>query len=425
MRILVVEDTKLYGRAVENALQRIGAEVVWARSFAETREAISSDPQGFDLALVDLILPDACNGEAADHCLGCAIPVIVFSGVFSDKAREHVRRGLIIDYVVKESPTSLDYLISLVEGLMRNVRHEALIVEDSRTMRKQLGHLLGMYGFEVHEADCSAAALDCLANNPGIRLMLTDYNMPDMNGMELTKKLRQRHSPQELVIIGLSSSSDNSTSARFIKYGANDFIAKPFAPEDLFFRTMNAMRMCELVEKLSHSVNHDMLTGLRSRAYFFEMGAQLMASAQREQIELTVAMLDIDHFKSFNDRYGHEAGDAVLRDFGALLDGSARKTDMAARLGGEEFALMLVNMNPAHCARYFETLRQRIGELEVIHRGQILRVSASIGVTAQRFDTLEEMLQRADELLYEAKETGRDRVVFDLPSLPPRCVIGM
>jgi diguanylate cyclase (GGDEF)-like protein len=156
----------------------------------------------------------------------------------------------------------------------------------------------------------------------------------------------------------------------------------------------------------------DFLTGLNNRRQLLRLGIPLLAGAQRSGIPLTVAMLDIDHFKHVNDAYGHDAGDVVLRHIGALLKERFRRSDIVARYGGEEFCIVAPQLDPEQAFELFDEFRYALARQTIKVQDHALVITVSIGVTTVLCDTLDEMIAKADDLLYSAKQAGRNRVVI-------------
>lgn len=412
-RILVVEDSRFFSNLVKKAVfERTGAEIVAVGSLAETRAAVEKADPPFDVALVDVVLPDAGEGEAVTWLVERGISCVVFTSIFSEDMRERLLAQQVIDYVVKDTPSSLDHLVGLVERLQRNRDIKVLVVDDSKAARTYVRGLLTNYKLQVIEAASAAAGLKALEEDPDIKLVITDYLMPDMDGVEMVRRIRARHPADQMAIIGLSTGGGSALSARFIKLGANDYLNKPFLPEEFFCRVMQNLRMLEMVQHLTEMATRDVLTGIHNRRFFFDAGASLFASAKRDQLSLTAAIVDVDFFKDVNDTYGHDSGDKVLRHVARLLRGMCRETDVVARFGGEEFAILAVNMDPANIRPFFEGLRAAIESETVVFQKKKFAVTASFGVChdAEAATTLEAMLKTADEALYRAKEAGRNRV---------------
>lgn len=409
-RILFVIHSEAFSRlAKESIVARTGATVVVTHSLAAAKFAVEqSDPYHF--AVVDSVLPDCKEGEAEDWLYENGIPCIQFGDEFSDDLYERQPSQKIIDHVVKGSASSVEYLTGLVERLHRNRGFKVLLVDDSKAARSYVGDLLTSYQFQVTNASTGREGLEALASDPDIRLIITDYYMPEMNGVEMVQKIRQIYDHDRLAIIGISSGGGTALSAKFIRYGANDFIIKPFIREEFFCRVMQNVRMLDLVHSLSDLATKDPLTGIHNRRFLFEVGESLFHNAARNSLHLTVAMVDIDHFKSVNDTYGHATGDAVLKSVGSLLRRLSRQSDIVVRFGGEEFVILTVNMEPGCIPSFFNNLRTAIESERTARGGVEVSVTASFGICCGAEESLETMLRLADEMLYRAKSKGRNRI---------------
>jgi diguanylate cyclase (GGDEF)-like protein len=243
-----------------------------------------------------------------------------------------------------------------------------------------------------------------------VRLVITDNQMPGMDGFELVTEIRKTFSKEEVAVIGLSAVSGSSLSAKYLKRGANDFLVKPYSKEEFFCRVNQNIELLELVHEIKENSNRDYLTGLYNRRYFYDIGEKYFANAARNHLQLAVAMFDIDFFKVVNDTYGHAAGDLVIRRVAAAIAGDLRQTDLVARFGGEEFCVLAVNPGP-ETSELFERIRVRVAAMQIEYEGMEIRVSVSVGVVFGMCVTLADTLRRADELLYQAKQGGRNRVV--------------
>ncbi len=178
--------------------------------------------------LLDLNLPDAQHGEIVDFVLGKDIPSIVFTAQFEEEIRAQMLNKKVIDYVLKDSPSTIGYLVSLVHRIKNNMHTKTLVVDDSKSSRKHLVDLLRLQKLQVFEAQSGVEALAMLEKYPDISLVVTDYHMDNMDGLALTHNIRKKFSHEDLAIIGVSSYGNNVISAKFIKHGANDFLNKPF-----------------------------------------------------------------------------------------------------------------------------------------------------------------------------------------------------
>jgi diguanylate cyclase (GGDEF)-like protein len=409
-KLLVVEDTRMFSRILKNRLEKNGYHVTLAESLAIAREQVEKDPGRFFLAILDLNLPDAPQGEIVNYILGHKIPSIVFTSQFSDDTREMMINKKVVDYVAKDDPSSIDYVINLVSRLDMNRKTLVLIVDDSATARNMTRQLLQLQQYQVVEAANGVEALDILNQYPDIRIVLTDYMMPVMDGFELTKAIRQKYSRNEIAVIGISAHGGNNLSARFMKNGASDFITKPFLVEEFNCRVNQNVELISHIHALHEAVIRDFLTGLHNRRYFFDEGEKFFSAAVRKRKKLAVAMLDIDHFKRINDTYGHDLGDVTLKQLSTLLQSFSGDVDIIARTGGEEFCLLITGMSRVALISFFNHLREQIESLTIDTGGTCISITVSIGVCCELQESLDAMVTRADEHLYKAKESGRNRV---------------
>lgn len=409
-KLLLVEDARMFSRILQNRLLEKGFEVDLAESMAAAKQFLEKGSNNYFVAILDLNLPDAPEGEIVDYVLGGNIPSIVFTSQFSDEVREMMVSKQVVDYVTKEDPSSIDYVIDLVVRLHLNQNIQVLVVDDSPTSRNYLRSLLERQQYQVVEAVDGNQALDVLKNNQDIKIVLTDYMMPELDGFGLTKAIRQKHSRNQLAVIGISAHGNNVLSAKFMKNGASDFITKPFLVEEFNCRVRQNVEIIEYIHALHETAVRDYLTGLYNRRYFFSTGNKIVAGVLRRNEPMAVSVIDIDNFKNINDTYGHDAGDLVLKKLAHLLESNTRASDVVARFGGEEFCLLLVGMGNQAAEAYFERLRNAVAEMEILFDAQTISITISIGVCSISLSSLEEMAKVADRQLYDAKNKGKNRV---------------
>ena len=411
-RILVVEDSRAMGNLLRAKIESdLGMDVTIVPSYQKAEQLIEKDPTAFVAALLDLVLPDAPQGEIVDLVVAKGIPSIVFTGDFTARTQETIWGKGVADYVLKEGCRNLDYVVALIRRLQRNKSVTVLLVDDSNTFRRYIRRLLETHQYRVLEARGGTQALALLEATPQVSLVITDYNMPKMDGFELARRIRSRYSREDLAIIGISAEGQEKVSARFIKAGANDFINKPFSVDEFYCRLTQNIELIECIRALREASIRDPLTGLYNRRHFFDAAAHLCANVKRRHLTGVLAMIDIDHFKQVNDSYGHHTGDLVLQHLSSLLQQRFRESDIVARLGGEEFCVFASNMDPRQAHRLFDELRAAIEQSEVLSDDAHIRLTVSIGLSTDAARPLDILLREADENLYEAKRSGRNRVV--------------
>ena len=236
-RILLAEDSNVFTQMIGARLKELlGLTVEVCRNFEELRECYEHSSEEVTLAISNINLPGAENGEALEYLVDLSIPTIVFTSTFHEDTREKLITKEVVDYILKDNVFAVDMLTESVCRFLTNHRHHVLIVDDSPTARALLSSRLKRYNFRVSLADSGAKALEILRNNPDIGLVVTDYNMPDIDGFELTRRIRTMRGSHELRIIGVSSSTNRLLSARFLKAGGNDFMLRPFIEEEFYCR---------------------------------------------------------------------------------------------------------------------------------------------------------------------------------------------
>ncbi|ABK45761.1 PAS/PAC sensor hybrid histidine kinase [Magnetococcus marinus MC-1] len=246
VNILLVEDSKSFAALLQGQIQkRLGFRVVWADSLAQTRQHLEQAKHPFLLAILDLHLPDGPHGEVVDLVLQHNLPAIVLTGDKQVEMRTQLFKKGVLDYFVKDNRSVIDAVIHSVLRVARNRHLTMMVVDDSRSARAVLGQFLQRYGFQVRLAQDGAEAWALLQETP-VDLVVTDYEMPNLNGVALTAKLRSRYSRDEMGIMGLSSAGQSELAVDFIKAGANDYINKPYEPEELISRVY---QMAESVER--------------------------------------------------------------------------------------------------------------------------------------------------------------------------------
>ncbi len=410
-QVLIVEDSKATAQMLRTSIERrLDAEVVVAASMEEAR-AVIADGHDYSVAVCGLYLPDAPNGEVIDFVQSKGIPVIVLTGSMEEQVREAVLRKAVIDYVIKRNKSEIEYVANLVRRIDSNRSTKILIVDDSRLQRHYLRGLLQTHQYQVLEAGDGEQALALMHQQPDVAMVITDYEMPNMSGIELVAKVRERWEREELAVIGISGREDLSLPARLLKAGASDYLTKPFLVEEFYLRVNQNIEIIEHVRLIKEASNRDYLTGLYNRKYLFDAGQKLYHNAQRGNLTLTAAMIDIDFFKKINDTHGHQIGDEALRLVAKTLQANIRKSDLVARYGGEEFCMLLASPNLRDLRPVFEKIRQAVESAPLQTDDGEIAMTVSIGISACLGESLEDMLGNADEMLYRAKESGRNRVV--------------
>ncbi|HEV3010520.1 MAG TPA: diguanylate cyclase [Burkholderiales bacterium] len=305
-----------------------------------------------------------------------------------------------------------------------------LIVDDSDTIRAVLAGAVRAMKFEPLLADCGETALELfVAEKPA--LVLLDVNMPGIDGYETARRIRAALPDEWVPIIFLSASEFDQDLERAIESGGDDYLVKPVSAVVLSAKIRALQRLDHMrrklldvsseltaanqrLEALSHQ---DGLTGIANRRAFDFLLERQFAEAARRRNSFSVVLCDVDHFKAYNDHYGHVAGDECLRKVAAAFARSCKRTiDVAARYGGEEFALLLPDTPSAGALHVAEVARAEVAALDISHAHSPTshRVTFSAGIATyepERDKVSSDLTTRADEALYRAKDLGRDRTL--------------
>jgi diguanylate cyclase (GGDEF)-like protein len=297
-----------------------------------------------------------------------------------------------------------------------------LLVEDSRTSTVIVSRFL-RDRYEVLRAADGMEAWTLLNADPTIELVVTDIEMPRLNGHELLAEIRAAEAPRlkQMPVIVMTTTDNNAERETAFANGASDFVGKPPEPLELQARVRLHQQLATTVRELEASrellreqASTDPLTRLKNRRGFTEIGRRYFAASKRHRHDLAMVMLDIDHFKEINDTYGHPAGDRVLVNVAQTLARNTRAGDTPARLGGEEFAVLLPNTDKSGAALLAERIRRALERTHCDLAGAACAVTASVGVASVGPDapvTLDQLIELADQRLYLAKQGGRNRIV--------------
>lgn len=296
---------------------------------------------------------------------------------------------------------------------MQETPIKVLLVDDDRSLLRLNAHWLQNAGYVVAPAESAAKALSIIEMScPDI--ILTDWHMPGMDGLELCRTVRAMRLPHYVFLIVLTASAETHDMVHGIEIGADDFLTKPITQGELLARMHAATRIVRLEKSLSKRARTDALTGLLTQRAFYEAASKEFERVKRYRVPLSCVMFDLDFFKRINDQYGHTTGDQVLAAVGTMLRGSVRTNDTVARYGGEEFCILLPETRESNAARWAERMRLRLAESPIpVGNGRALSITGSFGVAEWHDDTqsCEDLVDLADQALLCAKHSGRDRVV--------------
>ena len=448
-RILVVDDNPTNRKLLEARLIAEYFEVISASGGAEALEICEEGR--CDIVLLDVMMPvmdgfEVCrrlkSGPRTAH-----LPVVMVTAL--DQPADWVK-GLSAgadDFVTK--PIDEIHLLARVRSLARlkmvvdELRHRAsatlalgvpeafdaektqggargklLLVEDRASSADRMNQALAAQFDVVVEANAQEAMFKAAEDE--FDVVVVSLGLKDFDALRLASQIRALERTRHLPILMIADLDDRPRVLRGLELGVNDWLSRPVDRNELIARVRTQLRLKRYTEYLRHQVEHsielalvDQLTGLNNRRFLENHLNGLVDAAKRERKPLALMVFDIDHFKNVNDTYGHDAGDDVLKGFADRLRAIIRGGDLLCRMGGEEFVILMPNVNGVVATKIAERARKAIEEVpfEIRNGADSITITTSIGV-AERRDGLEpaEIYHRADKALYLAKSEGRNRV---------------
>lgn len=295
-----------------------------------------------------------------------------------------------------------------------------LIADDDMISRSVVKALLTKWGYEVLEAEDGNQAWDILKEKDSPRLVLIDWMMPGMAGLELSRRLRQLDDNTYHYVILLTGRNSKEDIIDGLDAGADDYITKPFVAQELKVRLRVGSRILalqqslqEALEKQSYQARHDPLTGILNHREILNILEKEINRSERQGNSLAVIMGDLDYFKKVNDTYGHVAGDAVLVEVANRMRHNIRTYDSIGRYGGEEFLLVLPNCAAQEAMLIANRILDNISKEPVMFNSTPIPITISLGLAVKEVGEIlatADLVQAADTALYQAKKNGRNRI---------------
>ena len=420
-KILVIEDSTILQEYIhKDILSSLGISCDVASTEKDAQEMIAQTQ--YDLIIVDLYLPDS-SGNFVAYLVRKKYRIIIITASEDKEQREKLVSLPIVDYIYKTDEKSItSYLTKSIKRLQNNKNILIAICDDSQLSRLQLKQLISTQNLPYIEFHNGEEAYHCIENkNLKINFLITDVNMPKMNGFDLIRKTRLIYDPYEVPILAFSSSENMSVIAQLLKTGANDYIRKPIHNEEFLTRLNMNLETSALhkenqllIDNLQKLATTDFLTSLYNRTYFYNTINLVQSQAKRHKYTYGIAMVDIDYFKKVNDTYGHEAGDMALVILSKIIKETIRESDIPCRWGGEEFLILVPNTNAQELHSFAQRLCQRVQESVVSSEVLKFSITISIGTAISNsinLENVENVISMADERLYKAKHNGRNCVV--------------
>ncbi|MBM9515109.1 response regulator [Desulfogranum marinum] len=433
--IMVVDDSSTIRKILQREFSKADFEVVPAKNGMEALAMLEwADPYP-DLITIDIDMPrmngfelcskirEKADSENSRKRLLSQTPIVFVSANDDLKNREKAYELEVLDFIGK--PFVPGKMLQTVNNIL-NVQEQfsgmtALIVEDSPFVSRIVRNILKRHGLKVHEASDGKKALEIIKEKKfDIDIIITDYIMPGLSGEELCRTLRSIEVLENVPIFFISSINDKETTLNFFKVGANDYLPKPFFEEEFRARIVTHLRnrkytkeLEKLNSRLEFQADHDSLTGLYNRGYLQRELSTIFTQSQYGQGNLCCMLIDLDYFKKVNDDFGHAFGDLVLQKFAKIMTNNSRGSDIIARFGGEEFAILMLDTDLKGCLLLAEQIRTA-AEGYIYNDGNTeLQVTISSGLSSlndHEIKNVDDLFSKADKALYAAKNNGRNRV---------------
>ena len=419
-KALIIESTSYYRSLLESILSGIG---VSCDIYATGKEALEAEHNAeYIFILVSRYLDDM-SGELflyryrEHHPLADALTVMLTADDVSTVMMDANKAGFKLVFNKKDLDSIQTFLTSVLNNRTLNLKGRILYIEDQNSVATATVALFKSYQAHVdHVATLTDAKEKFSKNN--YDLVITDYYLQnEESGDDIIQLVRSDRDIEKarIPILVVSGELDQTKRTAFLRNGANDFIIKPYDEDELIVRASNLIENKKIHEQakkqqleLTKLAMTDQLTGLYNRHSLFDIGPKYLSDAKRHQFSVSLLVIDLDHFKHVNDNHGHGVGDIVLKEIGKVLKQNCRIEDFVARFGGEEFVMLFSHCDIDFALTKAENIRMSIEEATP----NDLIITASIGAAAfAEGDDFESLFDKADKAVYEAKETGRNRVV--------------
>lgn len=319
--VLVVENSNTQARIITEHIESMTPfDSVVVNSMSEVERVLGDEDHDIFIAVMNLNIKGAPDGEAVDYALSKVIPCIVLTSTFDESIRNRFIEKNVLDYFNKSRREDLEEMVDLVRRIHSNHEIKVIVAEDDTVARKVMCRLLERLNFTTFPAVDGAEALELVKSHPDVKMLLTDYEMPNMDGFELVSEVRKTYSRDQLAILGVSAHDSGAITAKFLKRGATDFLKKPFEVEEFSWRITNNLNELERIRSIKDAYTKDTLTGFPIMPRFLEYGRKMFDQMLEEGKTPVLAAFNIDNILAVNERYGWDAGAAAVKKAANLLD---------------------------------------------------------------------------------------------------------
>lgn len=410
--ILVVEDNQVTSDLlVERLKNDWQCEIVLCKTLQQAKNALFGATEKYLLAITNIQLSDAPNGEIIDLLSNHQVPSIILTNHFTVLPHEELLKKGVFECVPKNSSNAIDYLSNTVGRYYKNLSTQVLLVDNCQNTLLTLKPSLECMGLQVETAMDGVEALFKLEANPEIQLVITDYDLPHIDGCELTLSVRHSQTKNQLAIIGMSTPTAQNPhcAAMFLKAGANDYLQKPLTYEELYSRITATLEQLDAMQRLDFIASRDFLTETYNRRYFFSAGADLYKKAAENNQSISTALIDIDNFRDINETYGHDIGDLALKQTAGLIR-DIFPDCLLGRFGAEQFAVVFPDSDPQNIDEKMSLLQHQIATTPITKGDLKVRFTISVGLTHERSNNLDSMIVQSDKYLESARNDTQSQV---------------
>lgn len=420
-KALVIDSTRLFQNMIKEIMKSVGMD---CSIYSSGKDALEAEHSEYTFIIVSRTLEDV-SGDiflkrfAVQHNLGNAFTIMLTS----DHIEENELNDIASDYSKVLSKKDISSLAQIVRNAINSqalkLDANILLIEDSQSIADLVLSLFQENNSNIQHVT-QISDMKSVFDNQEFDLVITDYYLHgDETGDDVINYVREFNcvDRSKTPILVISGESNQQKRTAFLKNGANDFILKPYDNDELLVRSSNLISNNRVLKKSKQQQQQlmklaltDHLTGLYNRHILNDIGPKYINNAQRQNIPLSLFVIDLDHFKKVNDTHGHAKGDSVLQAVAAVLQGSCRTEDIVVRFGGEEFIMMLSNCDIEEACKKAEKLRYDIENCNPSD----LKITTSIGATQLGDkDDFDSFFNRADKAVYKAKEGGRNKVIIE------------
>lgn len=288
-------------------------------------------------------------------------------------------------------------------------RNETILAVDDK--KENLDVLLDILeDFDVIPVTCGQKAFEIIEQET-ISLVLLDIVMPNIDGYEVCKILKSQPATKNIPIIFTTAKTDEESISKAYQAGANDYVSKPLKRSEVIARVQTQLKLKKTIDDLEYLASRDTMTGVYNRRKFFELSKPLF---NHYNDNFFIAMLDIDHFKKVNDSFGHDAGDLVIKQVAKTISDMLPENSVFARIGGEEFVAICIDDSSDRIMQLFEDIRNILASSSIDYNGHQINFTISNGIAKKNpsIQSIDDLLKQADLALYDAKNSGRNKIVL-------------